>query len=75
MKQIILDMPEGLVSEIQWVSTEDGRPEAEIVREALGAYLARRRIARLQVAGECSNRSFGVAQGDQYLADLAEPYR
>ena len=75
MKQITLTLPEALVSEIQWVSTEDGRPEAEIIREALRAYLARRRIARLQVTAEICNRSFDVSGDDQYFADLAEPYR
>ena len=75
MKQILLTMPEALVSEIQWVSAEDGRPEAEIIREALRSYLGRRRIARLQGSGEVSNRSFAVSDDDQYFADLAEPYR
>ena len=75
MKQIILTLPEALVSEIQWVSVEDGRPDAEIIREALRSYLGRRRLARLQVSGEVGNRSFDVSDDNQYFADLAEPYR
>jgi hypothetical protein len=75
MKQIILTMPDALISEIQWASCEDGRPEAEGVREALRAYLGPRRIGRLDASTDFSNRSFDVRHGDQYLADLAEPYR
>ena len=75
MIQIILPLPEAMVSEIRWLAQHDGCPEAEIVREALGTYLTLRRIARLQVSGEVGNRSFDVSDDDQYIADLAEPYR
>ncbi len=75
MMQIILPLPEALVSEIRWLSAKDGCPESEIIREALGAYLARRRIARLRDPGLGFDRSLAVSDDDQYLADLAEPYR
>lgn len=75
MKQIILTLPDALISEIRWVSEKDGLPEAEIIREALEAYLAQRRIARLHVSDVVSNRSSNVSDEDQYFADLAEPYR
>ena len=75
MNQIILTLPEALVSEIRWVSNQDGLSEAEIVREALRSYLARQRIARLRWSGDVCTRSFTVSDDDQYLADLAEPYR
>ena len=75
MKQIVLTMPEALVSEIQWVASEEDRPEAEIIREALRAYLGRRRLAQLRESCEARNRSSQISEDDQYLADLAEPYR
>jgi hypothetical protein len=75
MKQIVLPLPEALVSEIQWLAQHDGCPEAEIVRDGLGMYLTLRRIARQQVSELAPNRSIAVSDDDQYRADLAEPYR
>jgi hypothetical protein len=75
MLQIVLTMPEALASEIRWLSDQDGRPEAEIIREALGSYLAQQRIARHHLSDVGSNRPCEVTENDQYLADLAESYR
>ena len=75
MIQIILPLPDAMVSEIRWLSQHDGCPEAEIVREALKTYLTLRRIARQQVSGMAPKRSIAVSDDDQYRADLAEPYR
>lgn len=75
MEQITLTMPASLFSEIHWLSHQDGRPEAEVISEALGLYLAERRIAHHHLSGRDSSRPYDVTGDDQYLADLAEPYR
>ncbi len=75
MQRIIIDLPEALVTKLRFLLKQDRRPEAEIIREALGAYLAGRGISCLPGSDAVSNRSVDVTEDDQYFADLAEPYR
>jgi metal-responsive CopG/Arc/MetJ family transcriptional regulator len=75
MEQITLTLPAALASEIRLLSHREGRPESEIIGEALTSYLTQRRITRHRLSDAGSHLPCHVSDEDQYFSDLAEPYR
>lgn len=67
MKKTTIYLPEDLVIEIKTVSKQDRRSEAEVIREALSAYLAQRKRPLPSVFGMGSGGSIRASESEEWL--------
>jgi predicted transcriptional regulator len=66
-------LPDETKSEIKLAARFEGRSEAEIVREALDDYFARRRSGLPSVFGKAKGKLFTAAESEDWLLENWRP--
>ena len=73
MKKTTIYLSDELVIEIKSASRRERRPEAEIIREALGGYFKRQKRSLPSFVGMVSDGSFDASKDEEYLAEHWKP--
>jgi predicted transcriptional regulator len=73
MHKTTIYLPDETVSEIKLAARSDGRSEAEIIREALDGYFARRRSGLPSVFGKAKGKLFTAAESEDWLLENWPP--
>lgn len=73
MKKTTIYLPVEVVLAVKAIFRQDHRSEAEIIREALGEYLAQRRRPMPRSFGMVADGSFNAGDDEKYLAEHWKP--